>query len=172
MRRQRKLRKSLSQAVRAGDNSQKPLLSNIASEVGRKKGLLGLAQTTAPCYRRCLVCCLLNQNHLRQKDDDGYTPLMLAAATGSLHMFEHLFLKRMKLESFPPPPGTLSLSLSLSLSRARARAALHMLRKMLVLVLLSLDREPTVPPRDQVVLGSCKVLQIVPRRHRRGTRQL
>ena len=168
MRRQRKLRKSLSQAVRAGDNSQKPLLSNIASEVGRKKGLLGLAQTTAPCYRRCLVCCLLNQNHLRQKDDDGYTPLMLAAATGSLHMFEHLFLKRMKLESFPPPPGTLSLSLS----RARARAALHMLRKMLVLVLLSLDREPTVPPRDQVVLGSCKVLQIVPRRHRRGTRQL
>ena len=121
MRRQRKLRKSLSQAVRAGDNSQKPLLSNIASEVGRKKGLLGLAQTTAPCYRRCLVCCLLNQNHLRQKDDDGYTPLMLAAATGSLHMFEHLFLKRMKLESFPPPPGTLSLSLA----RARARCASH-----------------------------------------------
>ena len=125
MRRQRKLRKSLSQAVRAGDNSQKPLLSNIASEVGRKKGLLGLAQTTAPCYRRCLVCCLLNQNHLRQKDDDGYTPLMLAAATGSLHMFEHLFLKRMKLESFPPPPGALSLSLSLARARARARCASH-----------------------------------------------
>jgi hypothetical protein len=145
MRRQRKLRKSLSQAVRAGDNSQKPLLHNIASEVGRKKGLFGLAQTTAPCYRRCLVCCLLNQNHLRQEDDDGYTPLKLAAAMGSLHMFEHLFLKRMKFQSFPPPPSTHSLSFSL-----------------LRCAFLLLDREPTVQPRDQVVLGSCKVLQIVP----------